>query len=411
MTVHFPTPLRLVLCHASDPGAPGFRASRILELVLLGDPALDTEGLGRGLPEELRTRDVWRAHELASAVPLKGLAGLSFSEPPTTPDRAGPWLDEALHTLLVVLVDEALASNGGWLDWLETAVRSTSSERHLLLPVAMDSSAVGRFRRARASFDRIQSLDFVSLGEEAERIDWLALRVLHESIRLVALGAGYRHDWRLALFISHAKRDGLSIARSLRDLIAQNAWLKGFYDARDLRAGRPWDKQLEEAVAESVVLALRTDIYDSRPWCRAEVQWAERYGSPLVLVDARAGLVHAASDLHFETAPSVRIPDGNLVRVFYIALRVTLRMLLFRRCVTELQSAGHLPASPATLLIPVTPSLSAVARACDELAGVSAPARFLCYPDPPLRQGLLEAAQALAERAHAQIITPQQVSR
>jgi hypothetical protein len=50
-----------------------------------------------------------------------------------------------------------------------------------------------------------------------------------------------------------------------------------------------------------------------------------------LLVDARTSLNHPAGTLPLDRVPSVRIPDGNLVRILFLALREGLRFLLFMR--------------------------------------------------------------------------------
>lgn len=76
---------------------------------------------------------------------------------------------------------------------------------------------------------------------------------------------------------------------------------------------------------------LRTEVYEGRYWCKQEVLWADEYATPAVLVEARTGLDHPAGGLPFDRVPSVRIPDGNLLRILFLALREGLRFLLFMR--------------------------------------------------------------------------------
>ncbi len=253
---------------------------------------------------------------------------------------------------------------------------------------------------------RFQTLDFSRLGERSERVDWLALQILNDGLRLAALGAGAPKNWKLQLFISHAKRDGLSLAKSLSKLLEDVEWLKGFYDTKSLNSFRPWEQQLEEGVASSVLVALRTDVYDHRPYCKKEVLWAEQYGAPLVFVDARGSLVHAGSGLPFESAPCVRIPDGNLVRILHTALRVAARSQAFLRRVDALRKRKLLPDPPALRVIPVTPGMSTITAVCESLEAQGVPAGVICYPEPRLPKGRLDAAEALAAQVQARFGTP-----
>ncbi|HEX4966735.1 MAG TPA: toll/interleukin-1 receptor domain-containing protein [Thermoanaerobaculia bacterium] len=405
-TPGFSPPLRIVLCCSSPlekkkekkgkkPAAPwGATTAGAVELALFGDLTEDGE-------------ERWEPLGVASAVPLGDDVELrSFTTPRGLPSQAGTFLDEALHTLLVIFVDGELLAKKDFLDWLAACARDPgmASGRHAFLPVLRGEETRDRWLGLDGYevFRKFQARLFSSLGEDAERVDWLALVLLKEARQLAAYGVDRKRS-KLKLFVSHAKHDGLALAKSLNRLLDGVEWLEKFYDVESLSSFRPWESQLEEAVATSIVVALRTDIYDQRPYCQKEVMWAEQYGSPLVLVDARGGLVHAGMGLPFEAAPCVRIPDGNLVRVLHVVLRVSLRSQAFLRRVTELQRLGVLPEGAAIRVIPVTPGMPALLAACEALQGRRG---VICYPDPKLPKGRLEAAKAWAATVEAELVTP-----
>ena len=403
-------PLRIVLCHAPQHGgsasvSPSWGAATAseLELTLFGDPAKD------------RSRR-WEPLDLAAAIPLKDDIDIrTFTARPQRPDGslqpAAELLDEVLHTILLVFVDDLLG-DPDLVIWLADGLRHCdATKRHRFVSVVPGDEMRSRWL-VQSGLGSHNVVDFSKLGEEAERLDWLSLQVLDWAMKAAATGAGEDGKWKVRFFVSHAKRDGISLAQSLRDRVKEIRWLESFYDAWSLDSSRPWIEQLEEAVASSVVVALRTDNYDHRPWCQAEVLWAEQHGSPLVLVDARSGLVHAASNLPYESAPCVRIPDGNLVRILHAALRVALRARIFLRRAEELKTLGLLKGTFE--LIPVTPGLSAIASACTNLeraaqdASQNPPPYSICHPDPGLKDVISRAALALAANASVsiQIVTP-----
>ena len=314
-------------------------------------------------------------------------------------------LDSFCHTLTVVLIDRALLDKAGdalW-DWLAECWTYTnaSNGRHTMLAVPMDERVGDQFSGKRSAFDTLQVRQVYELGERAIRPAMLALRLLHECRVLLAAvlppapggKAGY-----LRLFISHAKIDGLPLAHALKHQIEALGWLEDFYDADDLPTGRDWQRELEQGVGSSLIVMLRSEVYDSRYWCQQEVLWADEYATPAVLVDARTGLNHPASFLPFERVPTARIPDGNLVRILFLALREGLRFLHFRRRVEQMKEDGEIP-SPAELRVfSFPPSMSALLRACRSLANSKEPTttpRLILYPDPTFRAGVYEAAQAL----------------
>src|ERR1035438_5998864 len=357
------------------------------------------------------------AVEYLATVEDLGIQTEIFSDAP--PRTAGDMLDAFCHTLTVVFVDRALCDKSGssFWDWLVQCWNHTdaSAGRHAMLAVAMDERIGRAFSGKRPDLESLQLLQTFSLGEHAIRPAMLALRILHECRLLLATSlppiAGQKPG-HLRLFISHAKIDGLPLAHALKYQIEVLGWLEDFYDVDDLPAGRNWQRELERGVGSSLLIMLRTEVYDGRHWCRQEVLWADEYATPAVLVEARTGLNHPADFLPFDRVPTVRIPDGNLLRILFLALREGLRFLLFSRRVEEMKTNGTLPKPLELRVFSFQPSMSALLRACRSLADSLEPAstpRLILYPDPPLRAGLYEAAQALVSTygpVGARLVTP-----
>jgi hypothetical protein len=327
-----------------------------------------------------------------------------FSQAP--PLRPAETVEGFRHTLIVALVDRAMldkAEPAVW-DWLAEywELARASQGRHALLAVPMEERIGDAFLRKRPSLANLQLLQHYSLGERAIRPAMLALRLLHECRRLLATGltADGGNAGHLRLFISHAKMDSLPLAQALRHLIDALGWLHRFYDVDDLPEGCDWQRELERGVGSSLIVMLRTEAYDGRFWCQQEVLWADEYATPAVLVDARTNLNHPAATLPFDRVPTVRIPDGNLLRILFVALREGLRFLLFSARVELMAQSGALPSPVVLRVFTFAPSMAALLRACRALEHSKAPAttpRLILYPDPPLRAGLYEAANALVE--------------
>jgi hypothetical protein len=222
---------------------------------------------------------------------------------------------------------------------------------------------------------------------------------LHEARRLLAQPLdGGQSCGRLRFFISHAKLDALPLAQALRAQIERIPWLQKFYDADDLLPGSNWKRELEKGVASSLIIVLRTDIYDSRYWCQQEITWADQYCAPAVLVDVRTALNAESSMLPFTRLPVTRVPDGNLMRILSIALREGVKYLLFKRRAEEMRRSGILPADTALRVFSYPPSMRALLHTCRSLASEKLPAttkQVILYPDPPLPEGEHEAALAL----------------
>lgn len=331
------------------------------------------------------------------------------------PSSVAHTLDSFSHTLTLVLVDtDFLAQSGDALwDWLAQCSSHTSASngRHTMLVVAMEERLGDRFAKKRPTLSTLQWRPVHGLGERAIRPAMLALLVLHECRVLLANAlptvAGNPPGY-LRLFISHAKIDGLPLAHALKYQIKSIDWLRSFYDADDLPAGCNWQRELERGVGSSLIIMLRTEAYDSRHWCQQEVMWADEYATPAVLVEARTGLNHPGGALPFDRVPAVRIPDGNLMRILFLALREGLRFLHFMRLIEEMERRGDLPRMERRVFS-FPPSMPGLLRACRSIAAAKTPTNALIlYPDPPLRTGVYEAAQALvaAYSPGTQLVTP-----
>jgi len=334
-----------------------------------------------------------------------------FGSAPAAEQPPREFLDQLCHALVVVLVDRELIGHGddllwGWLAECYAHVKD-SKKRHAVLPLAAGEETARDFLAKRVEFGELQVGLLPGFGEEAIRPAMVALRVLHECRVLLARAVrgvlltppddgqasepGY-----LRLFISHAKADGLPLAQALRYQIKSTGWLRSYYDADDLPVGSDWKAELERGVGSSLIIMLRTDIYDSRYWCQQEALWADEYAVPAVLVDARTGLNFGSGSLPFDRVPMVRIPDGNLLRILSVALREGLRFLLFARKVEELRKAALEQVDVRIFSYP--PSMTALLSACRLLQASEKDERMILYPDePPMRPGVYEAAHALVD--------------
>lgn len=330
----------------------------------------------------------------------------AFSSAPQLERGVGETLDAFCHTLTIVLLgrrffDDNDHATWDWLAecWLHT---NASGGRHGLLITRMEDAGGCNIAQRNRAFENYQISPHGRLEEHAVRPAVFALCVLHESRLLLAKGlpnAEGAPEGFMRLFISHAKLDGLPLAMALTHLI-KSLGLESFYDAQDIKDGKDWKRELEHAASSSVIIMLRTDIYDTRPWCREEVFWSEEYATPAVLVEARTRLNHPPGELPFDRVPTVRIPDGDLLRILFLAVREGLRFLYFMERVEQMKRDGALPNPVELRVFSLQPSMPALLRACSLLSASGAALhipRMILYPDPCLRAGYYEAANALVD--------------
>lgn len=90
------------------------------------------------------------------------------------------------------------------------------------------------------------------------------------------------------VFLSHSKHDqdkrGEVIARGLRSTL-NDMGMDAFFDATDLPSGVPWETALDDAASNHALVAILTDSYSSRTWCRKEVLAAKRAGMPILVAN------------------------------------------------------------------------------------------------------------------------------
>ena len=297
-------------------------------------------------------------------------------------------VDGAEHTAVVVLVDDELVVDERWEAYLLSLLEATADGHHRLFPVALSEYAYELHPRLAAlNFIRLQDL---SLEERAPR---LLGSLTHELCRLLlawprggeAPAPGVPAP--VTLFISHAKQDAAHLAEGVRDYLRRHTALGSFLDTNDIPPGMDFGAVINESLSRAVVLAIQSDAYASREWCRREVLIAKRRGCPLVVVNAMtAGELRSFPYLgNTPTLCADLATEAGITAAIELALYETLKWLYLGRHLESL--TGGL--SPAGLLW----------NAAELLSVLDLPRRegLVVYPDPPLGE---------AERALLQEVLP-----
>ncbi|MEP2705025.1 MAG: toll/interleukin-1 receptor domain-containing protein [Roseibium sp.] len=317
-----------------------------------------------------------------------------FSAIPSNP--APRHLDEALHNVMVVLVSTKLNENAAHVAWIDAVggIIKAADPRHKMFVVDIDGT-FPEFLNKAPKTGWAQMISVTDFGEDAIRPAKLGLAALSLAIRAVSSGSVMIPD-RLQFFISHAKLDSQPLARVLSDLIDDLPQISGFYDAKDIPTGSNWQQVLQKGVRSSVLVVLRSELYETRHWCIQEAHWADEYATPILIVDIRAGLFAAPSKLSLENGPAVKVTDGNFYRILYACSCVALNARMHMRAVQYFFDQGALGAADTTVLVR-RPSMLALHRACIDLANTSTGGeQFVIYPDPPMQDSELSAARSFA---------------
>lgn len=222
--------------------------------------------------------------------------------PPPTIDLA------AEREIIVILVDERMARRARESDrliadkWGQLVTdllgqhSPTGASPHRVLPVALDTDALQLAPTLNhVSFVRLD----VRRGDEKDRhlVLHIAVRGLR-ALQDLPQGGGkpvdVLPDIPVRLFISHAKKDlpadPAAIAEGpVKAILATLTQLpvQGWYDSADIPAGGRFPEEIRNGVLNSsALIAVLTDTWSSREWCRRELLEAKLAARPLVVVDA-----------------------------------------------------------------------------------------------------------------------------
>ena len=230
--------------------------------------------------------------------------------------------DEADCNVILVLADENMVADPAWSRYLTEIGHARSNV--CVVPIALHPSAYQLPEVLRQlNFLRIDARNDPpadAAARRARRIPRL-LRQLTEVIgrqlaaQLAASSAAPNvgAPEPLTIFLSHAKRDGIEVAEAVRATIQNNGRLRAFFDDSDLPVGHAFASELERAAVtgSAAMMAIVSDAYAARPWCRKEVALARKprpdpaavrcwWIQPVLVVDA------------LQSAPSRSIPElGN----------------------------------------------------------------------------------------------------
>jgi TIR domain len=183
--------------------------------------------------------------------------------------------DAAEHTAVFVLADDHLVSASSWRSYVEDLAGAPRAADRVI-PVAMTNTS--------NLPPRLGALQGIRLSHKAEADHELALLngALHDLCRLLDPGAA-----KVTVFLSHAKQDGLDITTSIRRYLREDAGLNEFFDASYIPDGAKFAEVITEAAGSlPALLAVQTDTYASRQWCRLEVLEAKRRYVPIVILAA-----------------------------------------------------------------------------------------------------------------------------
>lgn len=347
---------------------------------------------GAALAETLRGH--FRRDLFGSVAGGTGLSVLFRSE--TFSDEAQPLpidADSAHATAIIVLADKTMANDPAWRGYVAelSEAAATHGLAYRLFPIAFDDAAL----------DMVTDNAIRILGWNSDEQAAPAGRLISElSLELSRMLRHYlthlqhpadameeldRYLQPVRVFLSHSKHDGvgLRIAKSFRQFVHEGRGLATFFDVNDIPSGVSFETVLEHQVRQSAVVAIHTDSYSSREWCRREIIEAKKFNVPLVVANC-IGDRDERGFPYMGNVPIVRMSPNRIDRLDSVVARLLDEVL--KDFLWKCRIAVNVKPGIKARFLPRPPEL--IALAAEEMANL------IVYPDPPLsreEQRLFEA--------------------
>lgn len=323
-------------------------------------------------------------------------------------------------TAVVLIAGTELASDvqrgGPWRPYVEAVVgaRAASPET-----VGLFTVVTGQHLDGTALMNSIGEIEEVAHGTfGAEDFFEILSRDVAQGIAQM----GTDRSERIKVFVSHTKRSsgteatlGASLVDLVRDVISTSR-LGEFFDAHDLQPNEDWGDALVAAASTGSLLAVRTDLFSSRPWCQREVLTAKQRGMPVVILDALTAGEERGSFVMDHVPRSPGRFDGEMwrrndvVRALGQLVDECLKRVLWAR--QQDIAAGALPVQ-VDWWAPHAPEPATFADWLDQhgnLAELRANPIVILHPDPPLgpaeRDVLVQVARLADLHDTIEFLTP-----
>lgn len=301
-------------------------------------------------------------------------------------------LTDADTAAIVVLADNNLVSDAAWTDYVQELCSRTEAAGlgTRVFPVEIDNGVLVRLGTNE------QALLWARWdGELSERGRRLTGALTYAFCRLLRHYLEYltrpeeeeealeAYLKKVQIFLSHSKHDqhGEDIARCVRSKLYNTPGMDSFFDVYDIPVGLHFQKVLLHKVRVSAMVAIHTDSYSSREWCRKEIIEAKRWHVPLVVANSISDIDERGFP-YMGNVPVVRLEPGGTDRIDVVIARLLdeiLKNFLWRCRIALEQADGKL--DPAVIFVPRPPELISLASLPSE---ADVPNPVIVYPDPPL---------------------------
>ncbi len=280
---------------------------------------------GLEMAEQIRThfgRDLYR---MVDGAPDVSVVYRSEPMPGVATPKPIDWAD-ATFTVAVVLADAGLVDDREWTEYIGSLSREARARGSFagFFPVTVDPHGIDfGFDEQAVRWDLWDQPDTERYLRLRSDLTYEFCRMVRSGIHRIQHGSEPPLECVLEnfhVFISHTKRDrdGESVARVLRDWIHENSQFSSFFDVHDIPPGQSFRDVILHQIGVGVVMAVHTDSYSSREWCRLEVIEAKRRLVPMVVVDCVPD-IDPRGIPYLGNVPVIRIDPGLTDRIATVA--------------------------------------------------------------------------------------------
>jgi hypothetical protein len=336
--------------------------------------------------------------------PLDRHMGIPVYIYPYIPNISDLQLKNTIHSANVFLVDDEMTGSEDWerfANSLNSKTQKLGKEYHQIFPVKISEHAF-KFTDIFSKKNFIKVFDIDKSRQEHH----LLIELSHAINRLLYKDdfatVGTKSNPPVKLFLSHAKNDGEILTKELRRYIHEHTGLESFFDANDIADGFSFAEELENHIMTSILVAIQSDEYSSREWCRREILLAKKHNCPVIVINQfKKGELRSFP--YIGNVPHRRYSDdlskGDMKLLFDLVILEALREAL-RIKFNELKLRGlskNLNLKIDTNLI-YPPELISLVNLKDTKE------KIILYPDPPL--GMEEISIIKEIRDDLKFLTP-----
>lgn len=182
------------------------------------------------------------------------------------------------------------------------------------------------------------------------------------------------------LFLSHARKDGATIAAAVRQHIRATTSLDSFFDVTNIAFGYDFAEAIEASVENSALVVFQTDEYASRDWCQIEALTAKRHKRPFVVVNVLTK-GEKRSFPYLGNVPTIRWYEGSEAAIVAAALEQVLSNLYTNAVLKKIAALyGH----PERYILAGAPELLDFVEIRRNMREEQEENCVVVYPDPPL---------------------------